>query len=234
MVQGGVARASQHHATHACICQCKQGAGCSACMAVQHFYPRPLGWGGMGNGLPQGAAWGGCNCGAVCAAFRRLPASAGAQPAHLAFFHIAQRACIAAAKRIKAVGVNFLHRVCGMDAASTHSQHAAGLRLACQSNGIGQILRAIAQAGGGGAHGASQYNGLVLPASGIGGAVQRQLQEKGGFFQRIGAVGDNYAAHIGLRQMLGALRGQLLPHGKVHVFAVNLCDLGGLQHIALK
>ena len=74
----------------------------------------------------------------------------------------------------------------------------------------------------------------MLPASGIGGAGQCQLQEKGGFFQRIGTVGDNHAAHIGLRQMLGALQRQLLPHGKVHVFAVNLRDLGGLQRIALQ
>jgi hypothetical protein len=55
------------------------------------------------------------------------------------------------------------------------------------------------------------------------------MQEVGGLLQRVGAVGDDDARHLGPRQVVGHPLRQPLPGGVVHVLAVELRHLLGFE-----
>lgn len=55
------------------------------------------------------------------------------------------------------------------------------------------------------------------------------MQEPGRFLQRIRAVGDDDATHLRIRQQHGAARRQRAPYANIHVLAVDLRHLLGLQ-----
>ena len=55
------------------------------------------------------------------------------------------------------------------------------------------------------------------------------MQEVGGLLERVGAVRDDHAGHLGARQMVRAAPGQALPGGEVHVLAVELRHLLALD-----
>ena len=127
--------------------------------------------------------------------------------------------------------MHFLHGMCRMHLPRRNSQHTAGTRIARQRHGIGHVLRAIAQTGGGRAHGAGQHQGLVVPCRRMRGSSQCLLQKECCFFKRIGAVCEHHGAHIGLCQPMRTALRQCLPRGKVHVFAVKLGHLLTLQGV---
>jgi hypothetical protein len=80
-------------------------------------------------------------------------------------------------------------------------------RVACDGHRVQQVLRAIGNQRGSRAHRAGQHDGL--------GRGQQRLQEERGFLQRIGAMGDDDALDIGLRQVMADARGQLGPDAKL-------------------
>jgi hypothetical protein len=63
------------------------------------------------------------------------------------------------------------------------------------------------------------------------GRRQHPLQQPGGFFQRVGAVADDDAGHLGTGQVARHRLRQPLPGGHVDVFAVELGDLLGLDRL---
>jgi hypothetical protein len=58
------------------------------------------------------------------------------------------------------------------------------------------------------------------------------MKKVGCLFQRVGAVRDHEALHLGLSQPVRAARGQTGPDIECHVLAVQLCDLLGVQFVA--
>jgi hypothetical protein len=59
--------------------------------------------------------------------------------------------------------------------------------------------------------------------------IQHRLQEPRGLFQRVGAVGDNNAAHVGVGESAGTTLCKRAPHTELHVLAVQLRNLLGDQ-----
>ncbi|MCY1365044.1 hypothetical protein D9M69_518750 [compost metagenome] len=139
---------------------------------------------------------------------------------HFALFHIADRPRVARREGIEAVGVHLLHIEAAVDRARAHHRHTVRVRRRSHSERVAHVLRTVGRQGRGRTHRAGQHHRL--------GRREHGVQEEGGLFQRVGAVGDHDAGHVRLRQPVCAARGQLAPGVGVHVLAVELRDL--LRH----
>ncbi len=86
--------------------------------------------------------------------------------------------------------MNLLDILGTVNATGTHHQNTLRQRVIDHRHGVQQVLWTVGSQRGGWAHGAGQHHGL--------GGLQNQLQKPSGFFQCVGAVGDDKAANIAL------------------------------------
>ncbi|MNR14370.1 hypothetical protein D3C85_1308430 [compost metagenome] len=100
-----------------------------------------------------------------------------------------------------------------------HHEHALPARFrACRhAHRVKQIQRTIGRERRGGAHCRRQHHRHRTPV--------RQVQEHRRFFKRVGAVRDDHARHIGLRNPVLHARGERRPQAEGHVLAVDLGHL---------
>ena len=141
-----------------------------------------------------------------------------------AFFDVRQYAGIARAERVEPVGVDLAHVVCAMHRARQHRHHAVRTGVLRHAHGVEQVLRPVGLRTGGRAHGGRQHHRL--------GGCEHALQEPRGLFERVGAVGDDDARHLGARQVVGHALSQCQPHRMRHVLAVDLRHLFGFERPA--
>ena len=203
MVNGAVAGAGHHQALHAIAHQRIHHRAGSACMADDDFHAGP------GDD--------------ICYSFnsflrftikRWRPIF---RQTNSTFLDKPQRSHVARREGIDAVRMHLLHMPRAMHLPGRHHHHAAGAGRRCHGHGVQQVLGAVGRQCRGRAHGTGQHHGLS--------GVQHLVQEPGGFLQRVGAVGDDDAAHIRVCEMVGAAQGQRTPHVPVHVLAVDLGHL---------
>jgi hypothetical protein len=71
--------------------------------------------------------------------------------------------------------------------------------------------------GGAGPHCADHHHGL--------GRRQNQAEQKGGFFKRVGAMGDDHPGHVRISKRRQRAGMELAPDGFVHVTARHVGDL---------
>ncbi len=145
-----------------------------------------------------------------------VQASRAALIVDLAVVDVAKRTEVGGGKGLHASGVG-LGDVAGIQHGIVHGDHDAtafGGGIGGGDHGVVKVHRAVGAHGGGGAHGADQYHRLV--------ALDGEVEEVGGLFHGVGAVGDDDAIHIILGQQLVDPLGQLQPHLVVHVLGANL------------
>jgi hypothetical protein len=105
--------------------------------------------------------------------------------------------------------------------AGEHDQHARSLCARRHRQRVAEVLRPVGLQRRGRAHGGRQHHGP--------GRRQQALQQPGRLLQRIGTVGDHDALHLGAREVVSQPLRQPLPAGVVHVLAVELRELLGLD-----
>jgi repressor LexA len=108
-----------------------------------------------------------------------------------------------------------------MQRACKQHAHAPRARVRRHADRVLEVLRAVGARRSGWPHRAGQHHRLVRR--------QHGLQEEGGLLHGVGAVRDDDAVHVGLGQPVGAALRERQPDGEVHVLAVDLGDLFGLQ-----
>ena len=98
-------------------------------------------------------------------------------------------------------------------------QNAAALRLRIRRelHGVQEIDRAVSRNGGSRTHGADNHDRLI--------AVNREVQEVSGFFQRIRAVRNHDSGHVRIGEQLVAALGKLQPDLVRHVFRADIGNL---------
>ena len=110
-----------------------------------------------------------------------------------------------------------------MDFVVEHDERAeaAGFGICGQRHGIVEVRGAVGAGGRGGTHGTDQHHRLV--------AMNDEAEEVGGLFHRVGAVGDDDAVHILVREDCVDAGGQLEPHLVVHRLAADVGHLLAAQ-----
>ncbi|MCY1522475.1 hypothetical protein D9M68_573330 [compost metagenome] len=116
--------------------------------------------------------------------------------------------------------MHLLHIEAAVDRTRAHHRHALRARRRSHRERIAHVLRTIGRQRRRRTHRARQHHRL--------GGRQHRMQEEGRFLQRVGAVRDHDARHVGLRQPVRAACGQPTPGVGIHVLAVELRDL--LRH----
>ena len=107
----------------------------------------------------------------------------------------------------------------GVDLA-VHGEHrtfALGLRIDGDADCVQQIARAVEVGFRGVALGADQDHGLV--------GIDGEVEPVGGFFQGVGAVGDDDAGHLGASQRGVDVARQRRPAHRVHVIRGDVGDV---------
>ena len=135
----------------------------------------------------------------------------------LPLFHIGHRPRVPRVERIQAVRVHLLHMLRAVDRPCAHGHHTTCLRGKHHGHRVHEVLRAVGHQRRGGPHGTGQHHRF--------GGLQHGLQEKRGFFQGVGAMGDHHPLHLFIRQPVRHTAQQSRPHTKFHVLAVQLRDL---------
>ena len=102
---------------------------------------------------------------------------------------------------------------CTVPASTAITPRAPGSR--ATRHRIEQVLRAVAQQRGGRAHRRRQHHRL--------GRRQHALQQVGGLLQRVGAVGDHDAGHLGARQVVRHARGQRGARSRSSMSLLSSC-----------
>ena len=148
------------------------------------------------------------------------------EPPDLAFFHTRHRAGVARIERIHPVAVNLGQVLGRVHQPRTDHHTPSDLGMTRHGHGIQQVLRAIGHKGGGWAHRAGEHHRLA--------GLQHRLDEKGSFFQRVGAVCDHNAGNLVACKVVREPKQQPLPQTEVHVLAVHLVHLLHLQWTALQ
>ena len=178
-------------------------------MAQHNFDPR---WHGCGHQRPTHGLTAGPGA--------PLRSGTRARQRHSGIVQQGQRHSPAPIEGVQSVAVGLAHVDAGPHTPVQHRDHAAQAqagRCVRQPNGIAQVAWAVGVRGRGWAHGRGQHDGLA--------AVMEVMQQASGFFQRVGAVGDDDG--FDRRILHGHVQrlGQGLPHGPGHVLAVDLRDL---------
>ena len=128
-----------------------------------------------------------------------------------------QRAGIAAPKGVDTPAMLLAQVRRRKHLAAQHRQHAWHRAAARQCHGIEQVLRAVGLQGRGRPHGCSQQHRLER--------LQHAVQKVSRLFERVGAVRDDQAAHVGPLQVPLHGSGQRQPQRQRHVLAVQLGQL---------
>ena len=134
--------------------------------------------------------------------------------------HPAQGPAAGTGKGTNPLGGHLGDPLSGMDLAIHHHQHAVAAGFATQGHlhRLQQIQRAIGTEGRGWPHRPHQHH---RP-----GIADQQLQQPGGFLQRVGAVGDHHAGQIRIyREGITNAFQQCAPVLKQQVGAVDIGDL---------
>ena len=108
---------------------------------------------------------------------------------------------------------------CSVPAKAT--THARPPRLGGNGDRVGQVARPVGLARGRRPHRPGQDHRL--------GDGHDAGEEIGRLLERVGAMGDDDARHLGPRRMVGHPLRELPPGGEIHVLAVELGDLLGLD-----
>ena len=107
-----------------------------------------------------------------------------------------------------------------MDLAIHHHKHPvpAGLRAPCHLHRLKQIQRTIGTEGCGRTHRSHQHHGPRI--------INQQLQQPGGFFQSVGAMGDHHSLQFrGLSKSLTDSLHQLDPMLKLQISTIQVGEL---------
>ncbi len=142
----------------------------------------------------------------------------------LAGVHHAGDAAVRRLERVHPRGVHLLRLAGVMDGVVENHQRpaTAGFGIGGERDGVVEVDRAVRADRRGRTHRADEHDGLV--------AMHDERQEISRLLHRVGAVGDDDAVHVVLREQFVATVGELEPDLVVHRLAADVGDLFAGQH----
>ena len=139
--------------------------------------------------------------------------------------HRPQRATFAGRERVGPLRMDLAHIVRGVDEAGEDDDHTVHRRIGRDAQRVGQVARAVGIARARRPHRAGEDHRLARRER----DPENARQEVRRLLHRVGAVGDDEAGDVGSRRVMGDATGQEQPGRDVHVLAVDLGDLLGLD-----